>query len=152
MNLSNLLQASHAYGGPYKLLLVQFRGGQFIGAILALACYAWLITSLSSRNLPVVPSSKAIVALGTYLSTYLLILMGTTWKFFDQVWFDTVNIAGDILAIVASVAVAVFTRGSTINCSTGLFVSGEERLVPVNITHQACKLQKVVFATGVCNS
>ena len=152
MNLSRLLQASHAYGGPYKLLLVQFRGGQFIGAILALASYAWLIANLSSRGLPVAASPKALVALGSCVSAYLLVLTPATWRYFDQLWFDSVNIAGDSLAIAGSIAVAVLTRGSTRNCGTGLFVNAEESQVPTNIVQQACKLQKVVFATGICNS
>ena len=152
MKFSGLLQSSHAYGGLYKLFIVQFRGGQFIGAILCLACYAWLIANLSSRGLPLAASPKALVALGTYVSAYLLVLTPATWRYFDQLWFDSVNIAGDALAIAGSIAVAVLTRGASSNCSTGLFVVGEEPQVPTNTTQEACKLQKVVFATGICNS
>lgn len=152
MYFLGLLQAAHVYGGPYKLLLILFRGGQIIGAILAFACYAWLVSNLSSRGLPVAASPKAIVALGTYVCAYLLILIPATCWYFDELWFDSANIAGDVLAVIGSIVVAVLTRGSTSNCNTGLFVAGERPQMPRNMTQQACKLQKVVFATGVCNS
>ncbi len=59
--------------------------------------------------------------------------------------------SGDILGVAGSIAVAVFTRGSTSACS-GLFTNGEEAQLEVSSVQQACKLQKVVFATGICNS
>ena len=56
-----------------------------------------------------------------------------------------------MLGVAGSIAIAVLTRGSTSVCS-GLFIAGEEAQVGVHIVQQACKLQKVVFATGICNS
>ena len=152
MKFSAMITASHAYGGPYKLLLLQFRGGQFIGAILALSCYAWLISTLSSDHLPVAAGPKAIVGIGTFVSVYILAMMPATWFCFGPTWFDWANIAGDVLAVAGSIAVAVLTRGSTSNCSSGLFVNGEESQVSISVVQEACKLQKVVFATGICNS
>ena len=151
MNLSALLKASHAYGGPYKLLLLNLRGGQFIGAILALSCYAWLISVLSSHHLAVPSNNKAIVGLGTYLSIYILASMPAIWLFFEKAWFGWVSMSGDVLGVAGSIAIAVLTRGSTRACS-GLFTAGEEAQIGPSIVQQACKLQKVVFATGICNS
>ncbi len=59
---------------------------------------------------------------------------------------------GDILAVGGSIAIAVLTRGSISAICSGLFVAGEEGQVGAGDVQQACKLQKVVFATGICNS
>jgi len=151
MNLSALLKASHAYGGPYKLLLLNLRGGQFIGAILALSCYAWLMSALASDHLAIASSNKAIVGLGTYLSIYILASMPAIWLYFEKAWFGWASMSGDVLGVAGSIVIAVLTRGSTSACS-GLFLAGEEAKVGMNTVQQACKLQKVVFATGICNS
>lgn len=151
MKLSTLLKASHSYGGPYKLLLLNLRGGQFIGAILALSCYAWIMSTISSHHLPVAAVNKAIVGLGTYISVYILASMPGTWYFFDKRWFEWANMVGDVVAVAGSIAVAVLTRGSTANCS-GIFLGDEAAAVGMANMSQACKLQKVVFATGICNS
>ncbi len=151
MNLSALLKASYAYGGPYKLLLLNLRGGQFIGAILALSCYAWLMSVLSSRHLAIASSNKAIVGLGTYLSIYILASIPATWLYFKKAWFRWASMSGDVLGVAGSIAVAVLTRGSTSTCK-GLFTAGEDVQVGASNMQEACKLQKVVFATGICNS
>ena len=57
-----------------------------------------------------------------------------------------------MLAVAGSIAIAVLTRGSTSAACSGLFVAGEEAQVGKSTGQQACKLQKVVFATGICNS
>lgn len=59
--------------------------------------------------------------------------------------------AGDFVAAAGSIAIAVLTRGSTKDCE-GLLTAGGVLAVGVGNAAQACKLQKVVFATGVCNS
>ena len=152
MNLSALLKASYAYGGPYKLLFLNLRGGQFIGAILALSCYAWLLSTLSSHHLAIASANKAIVAIGTYLSIYILASMLAIWLYFEKAWFEWASMGGDVLAVAGSIAIAVLTRGSTSAACSGLFVAGEEAQVGKSTGQQACKLQKVVFATGICNS
>lgn len=151
MGLSALLEGSYAYGGPYKLLLLNLRGGQFIGAILAVSCYAWLLSTLSSHHLAIASSNKAIVGIGSYLSIYILASMPAIWLYFEKAWFEWVSMGADVLAVAGSIAIAVLTRGSTSACS-GLFVAGEEAQVGMSTVSQACKLQKVVFATGICNS
>ena len=151
MRLSALLKASYAYGGPYKLLFLNLRGGQFIGAILALSCYAWLLSTLSSHHLAIASGNKAIVGIGTYLSIYILASMSAIWLYFEKAWFEWASMGGDVLGVAGSIAIAVLTRGSTSVCS-GLFVAGEEAQVGKSTGQQACKLQKVVFATGICNS
>jgi len=155
MNLSALLKASHAYGGPYKLLLLNLRGGQFIGAILALSCYAWLMSTLASHHLAIASSNKAIVGLGTYLSIYILASMPAIWLYFEKAWFGWASMSGDVLGVAGSIVIAVLTRGSTrgsTSACSGPFLAGEEARVGMNTVQQACKLQKVVFATGICNS
>ena len=57
-----------------------------------------------------------------------------------------------MLGVAGSIAIAVLTRGSTSAACSGLFVAGEEAQVGKSTAQQACKLQKVVFATGICNS
>ena len=155
MNPSALLKASYAYGGPYKLLLLNLRGGQFIGAILALSCYAWLASVLSSHQLAIAPADEAIVGLGAYLSIYILVSMPATWLYFEKEWFAWASMGGDVLGVAGSVAVAVLTRGSTgasTSACSGPFINGEEAQLGGSNVEQACKLQKVVFATGICNS
>ncbi len=152
MKFSAFLKASDAYGGPYKLLLLSLRGGQFIGAILALSCYAWLISTLSSDQLAVNSSNKGVAGIGAYLSLYILISMPMTWLFLETAWFKCVSMGGDVLGIAGSIAVAVLTSGSTGTACRGLFVVGEELPLDSSDWLQACKLQKVVFATGICNS
>ena len=151
MEISALINASYAYGGPYKILLLNLRGGQFIGAILALSCYAWLTSVLSSHHLAIASANKAIVGLGSYLSIYILASMPVTWLYFEKAWFGWATMGADLLGVAGSIAVAVLTRGSTSACS-GLFVQGEEVQLGMSSVQQACKLQKVVFATGICNS
>ena len=151
MDMSALINASYAYGGPYKLLLLNLRGGQLIGTILAFSCYAWLISTLSSHHLAIASANKAIVGLGSYLSFYLLASMPATWLYFEKAWFAWATMGADLLAVAGSIAIAVLTRGSTSDCS-GLFVGGEKAQLKMSTTSEACKLQKVVFATGVCNS
>lgn len=151
MRLSALLKASYAYGGPYKLLFLNLRGGQFIGAILALSCYAWLLSILSSHHLAIASGNKAIVGIGTYLSIYILASMPAIWLYFEKAWFEWASMGGDMLGVAGSIAIAVLTRGSTSACS-GLFVAGEEAHIGKSTGQRACKLQKVVFATGICNS
>ena len=58
---------------------------------------------------------------------------------------------GDVVATAGSMAVAVLTRGSTANCA-GLLSAEDMMAIGVGNASQACKLQKVVFAAGVCNS
>ncbi len=151
MKFSALINASYAYGGPYKILLLNLRGGQFIGAILALSSYAWLISVLSSHHLVIASRNEAITGIGTYLSIYILVSMPAIWLYFEKAWFAWASMSADMLGVAGSIAIAVLTRGSTSVCS-GLFIAGEEAQVGVHIVQQACKLQKVVFATGICNS
>lgn len=151
MKMAAVVRASYPYGGPYKLLLLNLRGGQFIGAILALSCFAWLISALSSRHLAITSSNKAIVGLGTCLSIYILASMPAIWLYLEKAWLGWASMSGDVLGVVGSITIAALTRGSTSACS-GLFIAGEEAQVGASDMQQACKLQKVVFATGICNS
>jgi hypothetical protein len=150
--VDTLLRASNAFGGPYKFLLMNLRGGQLVGAILAFACYAWLISTLTPKHLQVEPADGAIVGLGAWVSVYIVASMVAIGIAFQTAWCDWLNLVGDLLAVAGSVAVAVLTRESTGVCG-GLFTGAmEEARVGAADVSQACKLQKVVFATGVCNS
>ena len=151
MNLSALLAFSNKYGGPYKLLLLQLYGGAFIGAILGLSCYAWLISVLHIHHRASSSSDEAIVGIATYLTLYILAWIPLTWKFFEKSWFGWASIGGDVFATAGSIAIAVLTRGSTENCK-GLLSLEDKMAVGAGNGSQACKLQNVVFATGVCNS
>ena len=71
---------------------------------------------------------------------------------FEKGWVEWASLGGDVLAIAGSIAVAVLARGATSATCSGLFVGGEEAQVGMGTEQQACKLQKVVFATGICNS
>lgn len=151
MNLAGLLTLSQKHGGPWKLLILQLLGGQLIGALLALSCYAWLIATLHTHHQAASQSDEAIVGIATAITIYILAWMPATWYCFHRPWFGWMSIAGDVLATAGSIAVAVLTRGSTEDCK-GLLTAGAMGAIGAGSAAQACKLQKVVFATGVCNS
>jgi len=151
MKFATLVTASQKYGGPYKLLILQLLGGQLIGALLALSCYAWLISVLHIHHQPSSSSDNAIVGIATYVTVYILAWMPATWLLFARPWFGWASMLGDAFATAGSIAIAVLTRGSTANCA-GLLTMEAMAAIRVGNAAQACKLQKVVFATGVCNS
>jgi hypothetical protein len=151
MTLSGLLAASHKYGGPWKLLLLNLLPGALIGALLAMSSYAWLISVLHIHHRASSSSDDAIVGIATYIAIYVFAWTPATWFFFSKPWFGWASIGGDVVATAGSIAVAVLTRGSTGNC-TGLLSPEDIMAVGTKNASQACKLQKVVFATGVCNS
>lgn len=151
MQPSALLNASHNYGGPWKLLSMSLRGGQFIGATLALSIFAWLMAILSGQHLPTSHADKAVEGISAYLMVYILAWMPATWFCFERPWFWWGSTIGDIVGMAGSIAIAVLTRGSTMKCS-GLFTKGETDILGVTNVQEACRLQKVVFATGISNS
>lgn len=151
MKSANILSATEKYGGPFKLLILQFLGGQLIGSLLALSCYAWLISILHIHHQSSSSSSSAIVGIASYITIYILACLPATWLFFTRPWFAWVSITGDVIATAGSIAVAVLTRGSTANCA-GLLTTQDAMAIAAGNSAEACKLQKVVFATGVCNA
>ena len=151
MNFSALLAMSHKYGGPWKLLLLNLLPGALIGSLLALSCYAWLISVLHIHHQPSSSGDNAIVGIATYVAIYVLAWTPATWFFFSRPWFGWASVGGDVVATAGSMAVAVLTRGSTANCA-GLLTAEDMMAIGVGNASQACKLQKVVFAAGVCNS
>lgn len=151
MKLATLLASTQRYGGPYKLLILQLLGGQLIGAILGLSCYAWLISVLHMHHQASSSGDNAIVGIATYVTIYILVWMPATWMFFARPWFGWASMLGDVIATAGSIAIAVLTKGSTENCA-GLLTTQGMMAIGAGNAAQACKLQKVVFATGVCNS
>lgn len=131
---------------------MNLRGGQSIGAILAFSIFAWIMSIHTTHHLSTPPTIKAVEGIAVYLTIYILASMPATWFYFERAWFEWGSMIGDVLGIAGSVAVAVLTRGSTGASCTGLFTGADVAVVGMANVLEACKVEKVVFATGIANS
>lgn len=148
--LPALLQFSNKFGGPWKFLLMNLRGGQIQGTILSFSIFAWIISQLSSHNLHVSSVDVAVVVISVYLATYILASMLATHFYFGRSWLAYINMVGDVVGIAASIVVGVLLHPSAASCNVQ-FMKSEKGATSMSYATKACSLQKVVFAANITN-
>jgi len=152
MQLSTLLKMTDRFGGFWKFLLLNLRGGQFIGGIISFSVYAWVMGLLRHRHLATPMSDESAEGLAAFVMVYTFVSVPAMWFLFGKLWFDYVLLLLDSIAMASSIGIAVLSKGATMNCK-GLFLSDAEKaMLGTDLGNRACKLQKIAFATGVSNS
>jgi hypothetical protein len=148
--LPALLKMSNKFGGPWKFLLMNLRGGQIQGTILSFSIFAWIISNLSSHNLHASSVDVAALVISVYLATYILASILATHFCFGRSWLAYVNMVGDVIGIAGSIVVAVLLHPSAANCNVQFMIS-EGQIISMSHATKACSLQKVVFAANITN-
>jgi hypothetical protein len=148
--LPALLKFSHKFGGPWKFLLMNLRGGQIQGTILSFSTFAWIISNLSSHNSHVSSADLAVLVISIYLATYIGASMVATHLYFGRPWLAYVNLLGDVVGIAGSIVVAGLLHPSAANCNIRFMIL-EGEAISMGFTTKACSLQKVVFAANITN-
>jgi hypothetical protein len=148
--LPALLELSHKFGGPWKFLLMNLRGGQIQGTILSFSIFAWIISKVSSHNSHVSSADVAVLVIGVYLATYILASMVATQLYFGRSWLVYINLVGDVIGIAGSIVVAVLLHPLAANCNVNFMIL-EGEAISMGYATKACSLQKVVFAANITN-
>jgi len=146
-----LLELSQKFGGPWKFLLMNLRGGQVQGVILTFSIFAWIISSLSGHDFNRMSTDVAVLVIAVYLTTYILACMLATHLYFGRLWLAYGTMVGDVIGIGASIAVAVLLHPSAANCDVQ-FMKVEGEILSMSHATKACSLQKVAFAANITNS